>query len=210
MSGSGPTRRIEDWKPPNSGNNESPGAGNGDKATVKIGTPPPPGGPGVPGGNQVSGQNTVIAGSPQPAGLASPAQTPQHPAHREAAVPIAQDFMNDPVVGWLVITNGPGKGMGLPLGKGMNTIGRGSENRVVINYGDSSISRDKHCVVTFEPKRSVFFIHNEGGTNLTYVGDAVVLQAQQLHNAETIQIGETEMRFVAFCGEDFSWDSNEE
>lgn len=204
MSGSGPTRRIEDWKPPNS---TPDGGDKGENATVRGG-PPGPGGSAGPGGQNRTGQNTIIAGAPQPAGTGNPA--PDAPAGSPAASQSVQDFMSDPVVGWLVVTKGPGKGAGLALGKGMNTIGRGADNRVVLDFGDGSISREKHCVVTFEPKRRVFFIHNEGGTNLTYVGDAVVLQAQQLHNGEVIQVGDTEMRFVAFCGEDFAWDEEEE
>ena len=205
MGGSGPTRRIEDWKPPNSARD---GDDPGNKQTVRGDAPPAPGDVRGPGGsNRPGGPSTIIAGAPQPAGTAP---VPNAPPGQAAPGQKPQDFMNDPVVGWLVITNGPGKGAGLALGKGMNTIGRGTENRVAVDFGDMSISRDKHCVVTFEPKRRVFFIHNEGGTNLTYVGDAVVLQAQQLHNGEVIQIGDTEMRFVAFCGEDFSWDVEEE
>src|SRR5579863_6049785 len=34
---------------------------------------------------------------------------------------------DDPVVGWVVVVDGPGKGNALPLGYGMNEIGRGSE-----------------------------------------------------------------------------------
>ena len=206
MSGSGPTRRIEDWKPMDSGKaDNAPGGGNAPTKKVDV---PGSGAPGSPPGSAPgAGPSTIIAGAPAPAG------TVQQPGSGAPPVPGSvapadspQNFMHDPVVGWLVITDGPGKGAGLQLGRGMNTIGRGETNRVMINYGDKSISREKHCIVTYEPKRRVYYIQNEGGTNLTYVGDAVVLQAQQLHNGEMIQIGDTHMRFVAFCGEDFAWE----
>ncbi|MEO0754118.1 MAG: FHA domain-containing protein [Pseudomonadota bacterium] len=195
------------------GGGETPGPG-GTGPTKKV-DPPGFGAPGAaPPGTPASGGNTWIAGAPQPTGSPQPAgpggqpsagSPPGGPAMGSApGEPL--NFMNDPVVGWLVITNGPGKGQGLRLGKGLNTIGRGETNRIALNYGDNSISRDKHCIVTFEPKQRVYYIQNAGGTNLTYVGDVVVLEARQLHNGETIQIGDTEMRFVAFCGEDFSWD----
>lgn len=171
-----------------------------------YGTPP-----GVPGSAPGGGHNTIIAGTPQPGQPAVPGGQPGvPPPHPASGVQEPVNFMQDPVVGWLVITSGPGKGLGLKLGIGMNAIGRDPTNRIALDYGDQKISREKHCVVTFEPKRRVFYIQHEGGTNLTYVGDAVVLQTQQLHNGEIVQIGDTEMRFIAFCGEDFSWDDTDE
>ncbi len=117
------------------------------------------------------------------------------------------DFMSDPDVGYLVITKGPGRGKGVRLGLGQNTIGRGDGNRIKLDFGDPQITRDKHCVVTFEPKRRAFYIQNESGQNLTYVGDTVVLQPQELRPGETITIGGTELRFLPLCGPDFSWES---
>jgi hypothetical protein len=206
MSGSGPTRRIEDWKPLNPGKDDRGGAGNDPTRHVDA----PGGERQSPGAAAGSGPKTIMAGAPLPAGNpppqgGPPQGLPGQPAPSAAPV----NFLSDPVVGWLVVTKGPGKGAGLRLGPGMNSVGRDESNRVAINFGDNSISRDKHCIVTYEPKRRVYYIQNEGGTNLTYVGDAVVLQAQQLHNGEIIQIGGTELRFVALCGEDFSWDEKD-
>ncbi len=126
---------------------------------------------------------------------------------KEGEKSVAVDFMKDPDVGFLVITNGPGKGKGLRLGLGQNTIGRGEGNRIKLDFGDPQVSRDKHCVVTFEPKRRVFYIQNDSGQNLTYVGDVVVLQPQELRPGETITIGGTELRFLPLCGPDFSWEA---
>ena len=198
MSGSGPTRRIDDWKPLDTGE----GPGKGSAPTVKNPGGPPGGAPGQDRDN--NNPQTMIAGAP------TQGQTRDGNASDQTPPSESKNFMDDPVVGWLVITKGPGRGTGLRLGKGMNSIGRSNTNRVQLDFGDQSVSREKHCIVTFEPKRRVFYIQNEGGKNLTYVGDTVVLQAQQLHNGEFIQIGDTEMCFVAFCNEDFSWDDGSE
>ena len=41
-----------------------------------------------------------------------------------------------PVVGWVVVIDGPGKGRSRELTFGMNTIGRASGNRVVLDFGE--------------------------------------------------------------------------
>lgn len=190
MSGSGPTKRIDDWKAPDGGKNRAP---DGNDRTVVN-----PGSGGSGGGFDHATQMPDYA---------RPKQHSSKAGSGDQSAPEARSGMDDPVVGWLVVVKGPGQGVGLKLGMGRNTIGRGDDNRVVLDFGDNSISREKHCIVTYEPRGRHFYIQNEGGQHLTYVGETVVLQAQRLHNGERIQIGDTEMRFVAFCGEDFSWDN---
>lgn len=115
------------------------------------------------------------------------------------------DPMDDPVVGWLVIIEGPGKGAGLKLGLGQNRIGRGDGARVRIDYGDQLISRASHAVVTYDPKGNQFYVQQGSGTNLTYLDGRPVLSPTSLESGTTITMGETTLRFVAFCDEGFSW-----
>ena len=112
---------------------------------------------------------------------------------------------SDPVVGWLVIVEGPGKGRSLTLGYGMNDIGRSAEARVPLDYGDAEIARSQHALVTFDPRSLKFFVQHGGGKNLTYVGDNPVLVPQELRGGEEIALGRTRLRFVALCGPDFDW-----
>lgn len=119
----------------------------------------------------------------------------------------ANSFKRDPVVGWLVVVRGNGRGNSVELGKGQNTIGRSPDNHVRLDFGDDKISRESHCVIIFEPKRREFYIRNAEGRNLTYVADTVVIDAKQLNANEIITIGDTDLRFVPLCGPDFSWDS---
>jgi len=113
----------------------------------------------------------------------------------------ADDF----VVGWLVIVDGPGQGNGLPLGYGWNSIGRGDDQRVRLDFGDDEIARDTQCAVAYDGKNRKFFIQHGGGSNLTYVGDAPVLAPQELSADATISMGATTLRFVPFCGDGFDW-----
>lgn len=116
------------------------------------------------------------------------------------------NFVVEPVVGWLVIVDGPGKGNFVKLGFGMNSIGRGSESRVSIDFGDDQISRENHALLTYDEKNKKFYIQHGGGSNLTYLGNSPVLQPFELKGNEVISIGNTKLYFVALCGENFNWE----
>ncbi len=117
--------------------------------------------------------------------------------------------MDDPVVGWLVIVEGPGKGRAVQLGYGSNSLGRGATDRVKLDFGDDQISRNGHAVVTYDPRGRKFYVQHGGGTNLTYLGDRPVLAPTELPAQGRIGIGNTVLRFVPFCGFAFDWQDSE-
>ena len=114
-------------------------------------------------------------------------------------------FSAEPVVGWLVVIAGPGRGQSLKLGYGVNTIGRGADARVSLDFGDEEISRNGHAMLTYDTKGRKFYIQHGGAANLTYLGDIPVLQPHELKGREVIGIGNTRLVFVPFCGPDFEW-----
>lgn len=123
-----------------------------------------------------------------------------------------KEFMSDPVVGWVVIIQGPGKGISLPLGNGNNSIGRGNNQRVVLDFGDASLSRDSHAIITYDPRGRQFYLRSgDGSTNLTYLdidGQVTpVLMPTALLNGQCILVGSTTLKFIALCGIDFGWDT---
>lgn len=115
------------------------------------------------------------------------------------------DGMDDPVVGWLAIVEGPGKGNARQLGYGSNTIGRGETARINLDFGDDQISRGGHAIVTYDPRGKKFYVQHGGGTNLTYLNDQPVLIPIELPALSHISIGNTVLRFVPLCGEEFDW-----
>ena len=117
--------------------------------------------------------------------------------------------MDDPVVGWLVVVEGPGKGRALPLGYGSNSLGRGATDRVKLDFGDDQISRNGHAVVTYDPRGRKFYVQHGGGTNLTYLGAQPVLAPAELSALSHITIGNTALRFVPLCGAEFDWQDTE-
>ncbi|MBF0584812.1 MAG: FHA domain-containing protein [Magnetococcales bacterium] len=113
--------------------------------------------------------------------------------------------MDDPVVGWLVIMEGPGKGAFRPLGYGMNSIGRSAESRVCLDFGDEQLSRSNHAVVVYDPRGRKFYVQHGGGINLTYVDNAPVMVPIELAAGQDMILGNTRLRFMPFCGAAFDW-----
>ena len=118
------------------------------------------------------------------------------------------DALENPVTGFLVVVAGPGRGSVAHLGYGMNAIGRDAEQSVSLDYGDLQISRNAHCLITYDTKSAVFYIQPGEGRSLTYLDDQPVLVPSALTNGQQMQLGETTLRFIALCGESFDWGSN--
>lgn len=131
--------------------------------------------------------------------------TPQ-PAHDlPAPGSDQQEPMKDPVVGWLVILSGPGRGASRALGYNMNTIGRAPESRVRLDFGDENISRVKHAILTYDPRGRKYYLQHGDSVNLTYIDDQPVLAATPLQGGEEILLGNTRLRFIPLCGPGFDW-----
>jgi hypothetical protein len=126
-------------------------------------------------------------------------------AEGESAKQMGMGF--DPVVGWFVIVEGPGRGKAVDIYTGMNSLGRSPGQRMRVDFGDASISGEGAAFVTFEPKRGTFHINHGGKANIVYLNDEAVLTPMPLVNGNTVSIGETKFRFVQLCGPDFTWDS---
>lgn len=116
--------------------------------------------------------------------------------------------MDDPVVGWLVIVSGPGKGSHVAVGEQDNHVGRGggSESpRVQLDFGDRGISRSNAFVIRYDPKKRRFKILPGKGSNIIYLNDDDLDHPTEIKSGDVIEVSETKLRFVSFCGGDFDW-----
>ena len=112
----------------------------------------------------------------------------------------------DPVTGWLVVLDGPGKSRDVRIGAGRNALGRDSSNRVALPFGDTQISREKHLWIAYDHRNRTFSVApGDGSANLAYLNDTPIDQRLPLPDGATIAIGKTTLRFVAFCGDTFDW-----
>lgn len=115
-------------------------------------------------------------------------------------------FSQDPVVGWLVVVGGPGIGCYRPVFEGNNSVGRGSSQRIPLDFGDDTISSEEQAYIRYDSaSRSFLFVPNLAKTNIVSVNDKRPTGAVQLNQMDVITMGRTQLVFVPFCGAEFDW-----
>lgn len=112
-----------------------------------------------------------------------------------------------PVTGWLVCQNGGERGKDYRLHSGRNFLGRGNSMDVCL-IDDKSISRNKHCSVSYDPKGNAFYLAAEGG-NIVYLNGVLIDEAKKLETNDEIMVGDTKLIFVEYCKEGRTWDKEE-
>jgi hypothetical protein len=108
-------------------------------------------------------------------------------------------------VGWLVVVAGPGKGHSFAIFNGVSTIGRGTDQTVALDFGDSSVSREKHAAIAYDDEDNKFYLGHGGKSNIVRLNDRPVRSTEDLSDGDTVRIGETTLRFAALCGAAFAW-----
>jgi hypothetical protein len=121
------------------------------------------------------------------------------------AAPLENQALKDPVSGFLTVVSGPGRGSVSMLRYGKNSIGRDVSQAIALDHGDSRISRENHCAVTYDPVSRKFYLQQGEGNKLTYLEGQPVLAPTQLAAGNQIRVGDTVLRFVPLCGKDFDW-----
>lgn len=111
-------------------------------------------------------------------------------------------------VGWLVIVAGPGRGQAFTLSPGVSHIGRGEDQAIRLDFGDTAISRSNHAAVAYDPETGSFYLGHGGKANMVRLNNRPVLSTEPMTHGAMIRIGETTLRFAAFCDGDFNWDQN--
>lgn len=119
----------------------------------------------------------------------------------KASSPEAQHFP----AGWIVVVDGPGRGASFTLFNGVSQMGRGEDQAVRLDFGDTSISRNNHAAVAYDDEQGKFFLGHGGKSNLVRLNGMPVLSTEEMSNGDEIRIGETTLKFVALCGTDFTW-----
>ena len=115
----------------------------------------------------------------------------------------------EPVVGWLVCTEGKRRGQEYRLKAGRNFIGR-SPNMDVALEGETSVSREGHAIVAYEPRQSIFIAQPGSASELFYLNGNVVLSAVQIKRNDRLQLGDVELMLIPCCDENFKWEKKAE
>jgi hypothetical protein len=179
-----------------------PGAGDvlgAPPALPSVGpTAPPP----LPGGP--SQASPIQAGPPPLVHSASSAGGPPAGATRRVGQETVGHGKSDPVVGWLVCLEGPDRGRDFRLHGEKNFIGRSPLMDVCVP-GDDTVSREKHGVVIFDPKKQMFWVLPGESSGLVYLNGELVHAPTQINRDDVIEIGQTKLVLIPFCGDKYSW-----
>lgn len=142
--------------------------------------------------------------------LTRPGRKKEEGGSTTAAAEPAPQETGDLVRGWLVVTDGPGRGQSVVVGTGNSSVGRDRSNRIALPFGDKQISRENHALVVYDPVNRDFWLNcGMNSINLTYRNGAAVMSPTKLEAGDKIAIGETKLRFVPLCGPDFDWEEDE-
>jgi len=150
----------------------------------------------------------VMAGPPPP----PPPPLPGPPLPKPAATPgvtkragvEAAGAKDDPVVGWLVCLAGPDRGRDFRLHAEKNFIGRAPSMDVCV-AGDETVSRERHALVIFDPKKQVFWAVPGDAAGLVYLNGDIVHSPTTMKQDDLLEIGLTKLVLIPFCGEKYSW-----
>ena len=115
-------------------------------------------------------------------------------------------YYQEPVVGWLVVVGGPGIGAHRPIFTGSNTIGSASDQRIPIDFGDDYISKQEQAYIRYDADdRQFLFIPNLAKTNVVSIDNVKPTSAVRLMPYDIISMGNTQLVFIPFCGDEFDW-----
>ncbi len=110
----------------------------------------------------------------------------------------------DPVVGWLVCIEGAEKGRDYRIRSGRNVVGRARHMDICI-AGDDAISRENHAALAYDPKKNAFTLLPGEGRELVYLNQEALYQPASLKQHDIIEMGQTKLMFIPFCGDTFQW-----
>lgn len=137
------------------------------------------------------------------------------PSDGEAADPFAQDVtqtdqaaMQFPT-GWLMVVEGEGRGYVFGLTTGLNQVGRGAENSISLDFGDTAVSRKNHFAVVFDEEERKFILGHGGKSNIIRLNGKAVISNEDLSDGDKIKVGSTVLQLKTLVGDDFDWSEPE-
>jgi hypothetical protein len=118
----------------------------------------------------------------------------------------AKKVGTEPVVGWLVCIEGKHFGKDFRLKSGKNFIGRSREMDVSLAE-DDSVSRDRHAIVVYEPKKHLYLAQPGEAKELFYLNDQVVLSTTEMKYRDVLTVGDSVLMFFPCCDDEFNWNT---
>jgi hypothetical protein len=111
----------------------------------------------------------------------------------------------EPVVGWLVVVKGPGRGAARGLVTGRNAIGSAATEAIPINFGDPAIVPHGHAYIVYDDEAREFVVEDGKQKIIVRLNGRLLTETMPIAHGDHLRIGATTLRFVALCGADFDW-----
>jgi len=109
------------------------------------------------------------------------------------------------VRGWLVCTDGAGRGRDFKIAGERNTIGRGDHNDIKLDF-DETISRMVNATISYDNKNNKFYITpNAESKHNIYINGALLLMPVEIKDYDTIEIGKSKLILRTLCNDTFNW-----
>ena len=151
-----------------------------------------------------------VPNMPQTPVMNNASNMPQTPMMNNALSAVHQpaEIPGMPVTGWLVCICGEAKGKSYNIVSGLNYVGRRKDMDICIE-GDISISRYRHAVVEYSKERKEFLLRLGESKEKIYITrdrqKRILEGTIKLEAYDVITLGRTELMFVPFCGDRFTW-----
>ncbi len=152
----------------------------------------------APSGDKPAARQEQVAQTPAPA-----APAPVSPAPKAANQASTTERPSHPY-GWLVVVEGKGVGEWFVLERGVSHIGSAVGQTVHLSFGDLTVDPDRHAELEFDEAHKHFVLNDPQGKPLRVNGISVQ-SATKLRDGDVISVGETALRLVALCSQNFSW-----
>lgn len=111
--------------------------------------------------------------------------------------------------GWLLVVEGEGRGHCFGLIAGLNQVGRGAENSISLDFGDTAVSRKNHFAVVFDEEERKFILGHGGKSNIIRLNGKAVISNEDLSDGDMIKVGSTVLQLKTLVGDDFDWSEPE-
>ena len=115
-----------------------------------------------------------------------------------------EELNSNPVIGWLVGIKGAHKGRSYEVKQGRNFIGRSTAMDICLS-GNSKISRDRHAIITYDPRSKKCFLQPDETRDLIYINDELLFGPMPMKHNDVIVLADEEFVFLPLQCDKADW-----
>ena len=117
---------------------------------------------------------------------------------------ILQDMNSNPVIGWLIAIEGIHKGRSYNVKQGRNFVGRSTAMDICLS-GNSKISRERHAIITYDPRSKKCYLQPDESRDLIYINDDLLFGPMAMKHNDVITMGEEQFVFLTLQCDKADW-----